>query len=260
MRITAAGAARLSSIVIAGSLLTGKSADALGILPPGDPNRGGDDHGGRPNCFGRGTLILTANGEVPVEELAVGELAITTRGASRIKWVGRTTLRRNVSGSWHPSVLPIRVARFALDDQTPRRDLYLSGEHCLFIDGVLIPVKHLVNECSIAVDRNANTSEVIEYFCIELDSHQVIFAEGAAAETFQYCGGQIAWDNLRDYQDLYGCEHAVMPAFAPHCRYEGGRAETRALLRLAASRFVELRDPLQLAYARIASRAMSMAA
>jgi hypothetical protein len=35
----------------------------------------------------------------------------------------------------------------------------------------------------------------------------VIFAEGTAAETFQYCGGQIAWDNLGDYQQLYGCEH-----------------------------------------------------
>jgi hypothetical protein len=34
-----------------------------------------------------------------------------------------------------------------------------------------------------------------------------------------------------------------MPAFAPHCRYQGGGAELLALLRLAASRFVDLRDP-----------------
>ena len=41
--------------------------------------------------------------------------------------------------TWHPSVLPVKVSRFAIDDQTPQRDLCLSQEHCLFIDGVLIP-------------------------------------------------------------------------------------------------------------------------
>jgi len=50
-----------------------------------------------------------------------------------------------------------------------------------------------------------------------------------------------------------------MPAFAPDCRYQGGGAEVRALLRLAAFRFVDLRDPIQIAYARIATRAMSIA-
>ena len=261
MGIAAAGAARLSSIAISSALLAGRSADAH----DDDDNRGyghdDDDHRGYDhNCFLRGTLILTVHGEVPVEDLAIGELVLTTNGALPVRWVGRTTLRRNASASWHPSVMPIQVARFALDDQTPRRDLYLSQWHSLFIDGYLIPVKHLLNECSITVDRDAKRSKTIEYFCVELDSHQVIFAEGTAAETFRYGGGQISLDNLRDYQDLYGREHKLMPAFATHCRYKGSRAEMRALLRLAASRFVDLRDPAQLAYARIATRAMSIAA
>jgi hypothetical protein len=267
MAIAAAGAARISTIAASSLLLAGKSADAMGIWDPddlhhdrdhddGDHDRGGHDH----HCFGRGTLILTAHGEVPIEKLAIGELVMTTNGAMPVRWVGRRTLRRNASASWHPSVMPIRVARFALDDQTPRRDLYLSQEHSLFIDGLLIPVKDLVNECSIAVDHDAKTSETIEYFCVELDTHQVIFAEGTAAESFWYGGGQIAWDNVGAYQALYGREHKVMPAFAPRCRYAGGRAEMRALLRLAASRFVDVRDPIQIAYTRIATRAMSLAA
>ncbi len=254
MGVLAAGAGRLSAVAISSAVLAGKSADAMGLFPR--PGQGGNDH----NCFGRGTLILTARGEVPVEDLAVGELVMTTNGALPVRWVGRRTMKKNASASWHPSVLPIRVARFAIDGETPRRDLYLSQEHALFIDGFLIPVRHLVNERSIAVDHHARTCETIEYFSVELDTHQVIFAEGAAAETFRYCGGRIAWDNLAAYQDLYGRERKVMPAFAPHCRYEGGRAEVRALLRLAASRVVEMRDPIQVAYARIASRAMSIAA
>lgn len=264
MAIVAAGAGRLSTIAISSSLLAGltvKDADALGVFPRGNSRDDGDPRG-NPNhqCFGRGTLILTAHGEVPVEDLANGALVMTTNGALPVKWVGRQIIRRNASAFWHPSVVPIRVSRLAIDDQTPQRDLYLSQGHCLLIDGVLIPVKHLVNGRSITFDDDAKMSETIEYFCVELDTHEVIFAEGTAAETFRYGGGQIAWDNLGDYQDLYGSEHEVMPAFAPICHYNGGRAEVRGLLRLAASRFVDMRDPIQIAYGRIAARAMAIAA
>jgi hypothetical protein len=257
MKIVAAGAGRLSAIAASSALVACNRADAMGRFPRDNPKPG---HGHGHHCFGRGTLILTDHGEVPVEDLAIGEMVMTTNGALPVRWVGRQTIPRNSSACWHPSVLPIRVAKFAIDDQTPRRDLYLSQDHSLFIDGVLIPVKHLVNESSIAVDHDAKASETIEYFSVELDTHQAIFAEGVAAETFWYSGGQIAWDNLGDYQDLYGREHKVMPAFAPHSRYKGGRAEVRALLRLAASRFADVRDPIQVAYARIAARVVSIAA
>jgi hypothetical protein len=255
MRITAAGAGRLSAIAIASSILVGKTKDAnaWGIFPRHAPGTG-------PNCFARGTRVLTSHGEVPVEDLANGDLVITANGALPIKWIARQTFRKNESASWHPSVLPIRVSRFAIDDQTPHRDLYLSQEHALLIDGILIPVRYLVNGRSITVDNNAGKAEAIEYFSVQLDTHQVIFAEGAAAETFRYAGFyQIAWDNLAGYQELYG-EHEVLPSFAPVYQYNGGRAEVRALLRLAASRFVDVRDPLQIAYDRIAARAMAMAA
>jgi hypothetical protein len=256
MAITAAGAGRLSTIAASSALLATvlkvKNAGALGSFPRGAP-------GTNPNCFGRGTLIRTPHGEVPVEDLANGAFVMTTNGTLPIKWVGRQTIRRNASASWHPRVVPIRVSRFAIDDRTPDRDLYLSQEHSLLIDGVLIPVKHLVNERSIAFDDNAKMSETIEYFCVELDNHQVIFAEGTAAESFRYTGGEIAWDNLADYQNLYS-EHKVIPAVAPICRYNSAREEVHGLLRLAASRFVDVRDPIQIAYERIAARAMAIAA
>jgi hypothetical protein len=259
MGIVSAGAGRLSTIAISSSLLAGKSADAMGLFPRDDP------HGGRHgrhhhHCFGRGTLVLTAHGEVPIEDLPIGELVMTTNGALPVRWVGRRTIRRNASASWHPSVMPIKVSRSAIADRTPQRDLYLSQGHSLLIDGCLIPVKHLINESSITFDEDAKASQAIEYFCVVLDTHQVIFAEGMAAESFRYEGGQIAWDNLEDYEVHYGREHKEMSMFAPICRHNGGRAEVRALLRLAASRFIDVRDPIQIAYARIAARAMSIAA
>jgi hypothetical protein len=254
MGIIAAGAGKLSAIAIASSVLISKSEDAKADVR--------FHHGGfgKPSCFPPGTLILTANGEVPVEDLERGDLIITANGALPVKWIGRKTFRRNASASWHPNVLPIRVSRFAIDDQTPQRDLYISQEHALLIDGALIPVKYLVNGRTIAVDNDARSSEAIEYFSIELDVHQVIFAEGMAAETFRYTGGdhQITWDNLADYEALYG-EHEATPPFAPVYRYNT-IGEVGGLLRLAASRFVDVRDPVQIAHDRIAARAMAMAA
>ena len=49
--------------------------------------------------------------------------------------------------------MPIHVARFAIDDQTPYRDLYLSPLHCVFFAEALIPVMYLVNETSITQAR-----------------------------------------------------------------------------------------------------------
>ncbi len=60
---------------------------------------------------------------------------------------------------------------------------------------------------------------------MEFDTHEVIFAEGTAAESFRYAGGQIAWANLDEYQNLYGSEHEVMSVFGPIFRYSGDRAE-----------------------------------
>lgn len=273
MGIAAAGAARLSAVAIPSALLTiskVKNADAMGIFPRGYPGNdhdhhghGHDDHhhhGSGPNCFLRGTLIRTAHGEVPVEDLTNGVLVMTTNGEFPVKWVGRKTIRKNAQASWHPSVVPIRISRSAIDDETPQRDLYLSQGHCLLIDGVLIPAIYLVNGRSIMFDNDPGMSETIEYFCVELDTHQALFAEGTAAESFRYWGGQIAWDNLGDYQAVYGEEHEVMPPLAPICRYGGGRSELRGLVRLAASRLVDVRDPIQIAHDRIAARAMAIAA
>jgi hypothetical protein len=206
------------------------------------------------HCFLKGTRILTPRGEVPVEELAIGALVNTLNGPLPVKWIGRQTFRKAAS-SWHPSVAPIQVARFALDDQYPRRDLYLSPQHCLLVDGVLIAVEHLTNGRSVAPAR-MDDSEVIEYFHIELETHEVVFAEGAPAETLLLTSGREHFVNFVEYERLYGSdEQPAMKPFAPTYRHYGGRAELQGLLRLALSPVVDVRDPVQRARVRIAARA-----
>jgi hypothetical protein len=152
-------------------------------------------------------------------------------------------------------VAPIRVARFALSDHYPCRDLYLSPQHSLFIDGFLIPVEWLVNGKSIAL-ATRDDRDVIDYFHIELETHEVVFAEGAAAETVLIKDDREDFANFVEYERLYGIDRRpAMKPFAPVLKYEGGRGELERLLRLAMSRVVDVRDPIQRARDRIAARA-----
>jgi hypothetical protein len=143
-------------------------------------------------CFCRGTLILTERGELPVEALAVGDRVQTLSGASKpIRWIG---FGRDLVTEKNPLARPIIVRRGALADDIPRRDLYLTHGHALYFDGVLIPVEHLVNHRSILWD---DTARVVEYYHLELDEHEVVFAEGAPAETYYDAGNRALFHNTR---------------------------------------------------------------
>jgi hypothetical protein len=249
--ISAAVAGRIATAAAVGlPILASGSKPAKAQLGRGRPQPG------RPgqHCLLIGTRILTPRGEVPVEELTIGDLVDTLNGPLAVKWIGRRRFTKGVSSSWHRSVAPVRVARFALHDQYPHRDLYLSPRHSLFVDGVLIPVEHLVNDRSV-VRAQMDDREVIEYFHVELETHEVIFAEGAPVETLLVTHGREGFANFVEYERVYGSEERpAMKPFAPILSY-GGRAELKGLLRLALSSIVDVRDPVQRARDRLAARA-----
>lgn len=218
---------------------------------PGDNNQ---------NCFLRGTSIKTPAGEVCIEDLRIGDDVETMNGeAAAVRWIGRQVYKRN-SLSWATSVMPIRISRHAFDRHTPHADLYLSPNHALYIDGVLIRAKDLVNGLSIAPSLPPDR-EIIEYFHIVLDTHDVIFAEGAPAETFLLRdSNHESFTNFSEYARLYpeGPRVPMLP-FAPIVGYEGGRENLMALLRLGLPRFMGSRDPVQDARDRFALRARETA-
>jgi hypothetical protein len=221
----------------------------------GGHEHGGHEHGGGGgiHCFLRGTRILTPDGEIPVEELTIGALVETLNGPLPVKWIGHRSFTKG-SPSWHWSVAPVRIARAALSDQYPRRDLYLSPKHSLLIDDCLIAVEWLVNGRSIAL-TTMDDRAVIDYFHIELETHEVIFAEGAPAETLLITNDREDFANFVEYERLYGSdERPAMKPFAPILTYKSGRGELERLLRMAVSAVVDIRDPIQRARARIATR------
>lgn len=153
-----------------------------------------------PVCYVQGTLIETTDGEVAVENLRVGDLAVTASGTQRlIRWIGHRTVNCNQGD---PKALrPVRIVAGAFGENRPSRDLYLSPQHSVAVtclEGVLIPIKHLINGGSIAqVERDHVT-----YWHVELDEHDVILAENLPCESFLDTQGRIGFfDN--------GAEHAA---------------------------------------------------
>ncbi|WP_244470781.1 Hint domain-containing protein [Microvirga massiliensis] len=216
----------------------------------------GNPHKGGGHCFLRGTSILTPAGEVRIEDLRIGDLVETVRGeAMPIKWIGRHLFRKS-GAAWSERVMPIRISRHALDERTPHTDLYLSPEHALFIDGVLMPVEALVNGTSI-VPALPSDMETVEYFHILLDSHEVILAEGAHAETCLLRGSDHEhFTNFIEYERLYGSgPRPVMEPFAPQVGFDNAREHLKGLLLLGLSPFVQVHDPVRSAWERLAARA-----
>lgn len=142
-------------------------------------------------CFVRGTQIATAERPIAVESLQAGMHVRTARGTLReIIWIGR----RLVDCARHPrpaSVRPVRVRAGAFGAGQPARDLFLSPDHAVFADAVLIPVRYLVNGASIVTERRAS----VEYFHVELASHDVILAEGLMVESYLDTGNRAAFTN-----------------------------------------------------------------
>jgi Hint domain len=214
-------------------------------------------------CYLAGTHILTVLGERRIEDLAVGDLVVTVDGGVKpIQWIGQRRYRRPANAPWDDVVKPVRIARGALKRGVPHADLHLSQEHRLLLDGGLVRSADLVNGTSIALDPCTDRSE-IEYRHIKLAVHDVIFAEGAAAETLLFNPCSIeAIDNMFDYQRMYGRadvgERACAPVYSD-CA-SGRRGQLMSHLRSAVSPWFDRRKPIDRIRDQLWDRADALAA
>jgi hypothetical protein len=142
-------------------------------------------------CFRAGTALATPTGACLVERLAVGDALLTASGGVRtVRWIGH----RHVDFARHPApqrVLPVRITPGAFGPGRPHRPLYLSPDHAVFFDGVLIPVKHLINGTSVRQVRMRSTT----YYHVELPLHDVVLAEGLPTESYLDTGDRAGFAN-----------------------------------------------------------------
>ena len=256
-RATAVGAASIPFLALAGKSASAQTNPNQG--PGQNPNQGPGQNRVGGSCFLKGTKISTPSGDRLVQELQIGDEVQTLAGRKTIKWIAYNKFTKEEGRAWHDNVMPIRVARFAIDDRTPHRDLYLSPLHCIFINEALVPLMYLINEASIAQGTPSEMS-AMEYYHVELDTHEVIYAEGALVESFLDDGSnRESFSNFIQYERLYGVERqSKMTPFAPILRYHGRRQELNGLVRSLISNVVDVRDPIQIAYDQLAQRAEAM--
>ncbi|MEM6612545.1 MAG: Hint domain-containing protein [Cyanobacteria bacterium P01_C01_bin.72] len=152
-------------------------------------------------CFLTGTLILIESGYRAVEELNIGDKVKTADGKLEpIKWVGRQTVdahrvRNPLRG------YPVLIKAGALGNNTPIRDLYISPDHALLVDGLLINAGALVNDISIL---KTEPTETFVYHHIELENHSLLIAEGTYAESYlPQHEDRLIYDNGAEYDRLY---------------------------------------------------------
>jgi hypothetical protein len=168
-----------------------------------------DDNDDRPNCYLEGTRILTPEGERLIQELAIGDPVITSVGiAKSIKWISRRHYARPQNRPWAERIRPVRFARSALQNNIPNDDLFVSQDHCLYLDGMLIRATNLVNGSSIRVDPLEGCTD-LNYLHVVLDEHDIILAQGAACETLLLDHVGQRFDNYADYERLYGAAATV---------------------------------------------------
>ena len=152
MQMTSGTAA--ASVTHWANMLPVTASDPQWLALPGYPTTGVPDLTGLQtniiSCFASGTLIATTDGAIAVEAIREGTLLLTRDGAiAPVVWVGHRTLncRRHVRPQ---AVWPIRIEAGAFTAGSPRYDLWLSPDHAVCIDDVLIPARHLINGRSIA--------------------------------------------------------------------------------------------------------------
>ncbi len=189
-------------------------------------------------CFMPGTLIRTPDGERPVEIFKSGDPVVKKDGeVAPVRWVGRQTVSRVFGDPMR--VLPIRIKAGAVGDNLAERDLLLSPDHALLIDGVLIQAGALVNGTSIV--REQDVPVTYTYYHLELDDHGLVLAEGVPAETFFDNIDRLAFDNWDEYEALYPEGKQIVEMDYP--RAKAFRQVPRAIRARIAARAVALHRP-----------------
>ncbi|MDZ4087425.1 MAG: Hint domain-containing protein [Tabrizicola sp.] len=144
-------------------------------------------------CFTAGTCILTAQGPVPVESLAAGDMVVTRdNGLQPLRWVGRRILSK-VDLQARPELQPVRISAGALGSSGPDRSIMLSPQHRVLVEGaraemyfgeseVLVPAKHLIGLSDVS---RALPAEGVTYVHILFDKHEIVLSDGIWTESFQ---------------------------------------------------------------------------
>ena len=147
-------------------------------------------------CFAEGTRIVTPSGEDAVENLRAGDMVLAMRdgqaGFEPLRWVGFMDVAVPRNAAMAAKTAPILIKAGAIAPGMPARDLRVSPDHAMEIDGHLIPAKHLVNGSSIIQETWCRR---VRFFHLELEAHGLLLSEGTWSESYLDDGNRHAFNN-----------------------------------------------------------------
>lgn len=148
-------------------------------------------------CFLAGSMIRTPTGEIAVEDLSIGDEILTFDSrtgatiARPVTWIGGGEIHASRVLAADLSGFPIRVLKDALGDNVPHKDMLVTAEHCLYLDGAFVPVRMLVNGRSVFYDMSETR---YRYYHVETAEHSVIWADGVLTESYLDTGNSLRMD------------------------------------------------------------------
>ena len=134
-------------------------------------------------CYASGTLIQTSKGQQPVQSLRCGDKVLTSEGQyAPILWQDKTVISLETLQSI-PRLRPVRIKPDTLGNTAA---LFVSQQHCFLVSANGAPrflrAKHLAEQTTLA--HIIKPKDTVTYHHILLPKHAVIFANGAASESF----------------------------------------------------------------------------
>ncbi len=142
-------------------------------------------------CFVQGSMIATADGEIPIEDLKVGDLIETLdHGLKPIRWIGHRHLSAGDLAE-NENMRPIRIRKNVISDGNCVGDLVVSPQHRILIASKVVQRMFGDTEILVAAKQLraidgvdiANDFEDVTYFHILFDQHEIIYANGVPAES-----------------------------------------------------------------------------
>ena len=137
-------------------------------------------------CFCEGTLIATPNGEVPVEQLNVGDLVHTLdHGSQPVIWITTTIVPnpgKNAPIIFPPGSLGMNAPAHALK-VSPQHRMLVRSKIAQRIQGsseVLIAAKDLLCLKQVKKSLSFVQTKYVHFAC---QNHEIVYANGAEAET-----------------------------------------------------------------------------
>lgn len=143
-------------------------------------------------CFAAGTQIRSQDGDILVEDISVGDWVETIdNGYQRVTWVGRRYVPASQIVKF-PNLGPVYITSGSLGNGCPEKDLVVSHQHRIMLRSkitqrmfdhseILVPAVNLLGFPGI---QKLNCGLGVQYHHFACASHEVIWANGAPAETF----------------------------------------------------------------------------